>query len=168
MVPILVTGMVDGPPAPPGVSTYLDTLVQWVLNILAWAGGVAFLAVGGMFLFAYFGQFESNRALRALAATCIGCIIVSTASGIGARVLAGSSGMKGTQDKLNEIAGWIASVLGWAGGIAFICVGGLFLITYFDGHGNMRAVRALGGASIGCIIISAAGTLARILLKSPT
>lgn len=154
-------------PTPDGVSGPLKRLVGEVLTILGWVGGIAFLAAGGMFLFAYFGQFESNRAVRALAAACIGCVVVSAAGGIGSKILQGSQGMKGAMDQLNVIRDWILTALSWAGGVAFICVGGVFLFAYFGGSGSSRAIRALAGAAIGCVIISASSLIAHELLLPP-
>lgn len=156
--------IVAAPPMPDGVSGPLQRLVGEVLTILGWVGGIAFLAAGGMFLFAYFGQFESNRAVRALAAACIGCVVVSAAGGIGSKMLEGSQGMKGTMTQLGVIRDWILTGLSWAGGVAFVCVGGVFLFAYFGGNGSSRAVRALAGAAIGCVIISASSLIAQKLL----
>jgi hypothetical protein len=161
--PVLVH-VVAAPPMPDGVGGPLQQLIGEVLTILGWVGGIAFLAAGGMFLFAYFGQFESNRAVRALAAACIGCIVVSAAGGIGSKILQGSQGMKGAMTQLGVIRDWILTALSWAGGVAFVCVGGVFLFAYFGGNGSSRAVRALAGAAIGCIIISASSLIAQKLL----
>lgn len=151
-------------PDNPCVTGPLNRLVGEVLTILGWVGGIAFLAVGGMFLFAYFGQFESNRAVHALATASIGCVVISAASAIGSKALGGTQGMKGAMTQLEMIRDWVLTGLTWAGGIAFICVGGVFLFGYFGGHGSSRAVRALAGASIGCVIISAGSQIAKALL----
>lgn len=70
----------------------------------------------------------------------------------------------GIDSKMQTIGGWITGVLGWAAGIAFIAVGGVFCYAYFGGHGSSRAVRALAGVSIGCVLISAGSAIANALL----
>lgn len=71
----------------------------------------------------------------------------------------------GIGDKFTTVGGWITSVLGWAAGIAFIACGGVFCYAYFGGHGSSRAVRALAGVSIGCVLISAGSAIANVLLR---
>lgn len=70
----------------------------------------------------------------------------------------------GIHGKLNTIQDWVSSALAWGGGIAFIVVGGIFCYSYFGGHGSSKAVRALAGVSVGCVLISAGGAISDALL----
>lgn len=70
----------------------------------------------------------------------------------------------GVQGKMTSIGGWVTGILGWAAGIAFVAVGGVFCYAYFGGHGSSRAVRALAGVSIGCVLISAGSAIANFLI----
>lgn len=70
----------------------------------------------------------------------------------------------GACSKITTIGNWITWVAAWAAGIAFVISGAILCWAYFSGHGSNRAMKALGGACIGSIIISAASTLANALL----
>jgi hypothetical protein len=71
----------------------------------------------------------------------------------------------GVQGKADTIKNWVLGVLGWGAGIAFIAVGGVFCYAYFGGHGSSRAVRALAGVSVGCVLISAGSLIAKQLTQ---
>lgn len=62
------------------------------------------------------------------------------------------------------IVGWFFEILGWIAGAAFVFVGVLFCVAYFSQFGSERAVRALGAATIGCVVISAASAIANQML----
>lgn len=68
------------------------------------------------------------------------------------------------KDKTTAIFGWVTSLLTWGAGIAFIVVGGIFCYSYFGGHGSSKAVRALAGVSVGCILVGAGSGLSKLLL----
>ncbi|MGH3095081.1 MAG: hypothetical protein ACRDMV_03675 [Streptosporangiales bacterium] len=70
----------------------------------------------------------------------------------------------GICQKLQTIGGWVTSVLGWGAGLAFIVAGGVFCYAYFGGHGSSKAVRALAGVSVGCVLITAGSAIANQLL----
>lgn len=60
--------------------------------------------------------------------------------------------------------GWVTWGAAWAAGLAFVISGAILCWAYFGGHGSQRATKALGGACVGSIIISAGSTLANALL----
>lgn len=68
------------------------------------------------------------------------------------------------QGKLDTLKDWVTTALSWGAGIAFIVVGGVFCYAYFGGHGSSRAVRALAGVSIGCLLISVGSAVAKQLI----
>lgn len=81
-----------------------------------------------------------------------------------ARLLALGTPPPGVGAKLNTILGWITFVAAWSAGVAFVLCGGILCWAYFSGHGSSRAMKALGGACAGAIVISAAGMIANALL----
>ncbi|MQA03536.1 MAG: hypothetical protein GEV07_12725 [Streptosporangiales bacterium] len=81
-----------------------------------------------------------------------------------------SAGSSPTSDEANfdcvawNIVQWILNILAWAGGISFVMVGGLFCWVYIVGHGSRRIVRALGSVAAGCILVTCASYLAKVLV----
>lgn len=71
----------------------------------------------------------------------------------------------GVDKKASLVKDWILSTIGWAAGIAFVAVGAVFCYAYFGGHGSSRAIRALAGVSIGCVLISAGSAIAGKLMQ---
>lgn len=71
----------------------------------------------------------------------------------------------GVGPKLNLIGGWISYVAAWAAGIAFVVCGAMLCWMYFSGHGSSKAMKALGGACIGTVIITAGAALTNSLLS---
>lgn len=72
----------------PDVQGELNKITNWVFAILGWGAGIAFIAVGAVFCFAYFGGRGSPQAIRALAGVSLGCVLISGASGIVKALLA--------------------------------------------------------------------------------
>ncbi|MCD0486105.1 hypothetical protein LO771_27915 [Streptacidiphilus sp. ASG 303] len=70
----------------------------------------------------------------------------------------------GVGTKLDTILGWITFVAAWSAGVAFVACGGTLCWAYFSGQGSSRAMKALGGACVGSVVISAAGMIANALL----
>ncbi|GHG64147.1 hypothetical protein [Streptomyces griseocarneus] len=70
----------------------------------------------------------------------------------------------GACNKINTIGSWITFLAAWAAGVAFVISGAILCWAYFSGHGSSRAMKALGGACGGSIVISAASALANALL----
>jgi hypothetical protein len=66
--------------------------------------------------------------------------------------------------KLTLIGSWITYVAAWAAGVAFVVSGGILCWAYFSGHGSGKAMKALGGACGGTIIISAASLILNALI----
>ncbi|MFH8337763.1 hypothetical protein [Streptomyces sp. AM6-12] len=71
----------------------------------------------------------------------------------------------GACPKINTIGSWITWLAAWAAGVAFVISGAILCWAYFSGHGSSRAMKALGGACAGSILISAASTLANSLIS---
>ncbi|GAA3051482.1 hypothetical protein FHS39_001084 [Streptomyces olivoverticillatus] len=71
----------------------------------------------------------------------------------------------GACGKIQDITGWITYMAAWAAGVAFVISGAILCWAYFSGHGSSRAMKALGGACGGSIIISAGSALANALLS---
>lgn len=69
----------------------------------------------------------------------------------------------GVSDKMHDILGWVRTVVGLLSGIAFVIIGAFFCFAYFSGSGSGRAIRALIGAMIGCVIIGAASAISGAL-----
>lgn len=64
-----------------------------------------------------------------------------------------------------NIVQWILTIIAWGGGIAFVFVGALFCWAYIVGHGSRRIVRALGSVAAGCILVTCASALAKVLVQ---
>jgi hypothetical protein len=71
----------------------------------------------------------------------------------------------GVGPKLSMIGGWISYVAAWAAGLAFVVCGAALCWAYFSGHGSSRVMKALGGACIGTVLITAAAALTNQLLS---
>ncbi|KJY44113.1 hypothetical protein VR41_00055 [Streptomyces sp. NRRL B-1568] len=68
-------------------------------------------------------------------------------------------------EKIQTITDWTTYMAAWAAGVAFVISGAILCWAYFSGHGSSRAMKALGGACGGSIIISAGSALANALLS---
>lgn len=77
---------------PPEVQGKINTLANWLVTALAWGAGAAFVVVGAIFCYAYFGGHGSSRAVRALAGVSVGSLLLSVGSGI-AGTLTGVDGV---------------------------------------------------------------------------
>jgi hypothetical protein len=71
----------------------------------------------------------------------------------------------GACNKLETIGDWVTYVAAWGAGIAFVAAGAGLCFAYFSGHGSSRSMKALGGAAIGCVVISASAALTNALIS---
>lgn len=75
------------PKYPPGYEVLESTVLHWLFEVLRIGSVMAFLVVGGIFLFAYLGGHGSERAIRSLIAVCIGTVLIAFASNIAAEII---------------------------------------------------------------------------------
>ncbi|MQA03537.1 MAG: hypothetical protein GEV07_12730 [Streptosporangiales bacterium] len=82
MVLPLVIRLLSADPLPDEVGDKVGTLFSWLTQVLAWGAGIAFVVVGGVFCYAYFGGHGSSRAVRALAGVSAGCLLITVGAAI--------------------------------------------------------------------------------------
>jgi hypothetical protein len=79
-------------------------------------------------------------------------------------LLAFGSPPPGVGNKLQMLGGWVSYIAAWAAGLAFVASGAVLCWAYFSGHGSSRAMKGLGGACIGTVVIAAAAAITNALL----
>lgn len=62
---------------------------------------------------------------------------------------------------VDKILGYVFDVLGWAGGISFVVIGGMFCWCYLGGEGTAGTMRALASAATGCVLVGISSVLAK-------
>lgn len=67
--------------------------------------------------------------------------------------------------ELETVTSYVFDLLGWAAGISFVVIGGMFCWCYLDGSGTSKTMRALVSAATGCVLIAVSSILAKAVFS---